>query len=190
MSEPHRFGQSDLVSDTADDHVTTRLGEVAVERASPGDAPAILQLRDALATWMVQHGISQWRPGEMPLAWIEVCIAQGWVFAASRDGNLVASVTLVWTDPLVWGNQSDPAGYIHMLMVDRAHAGLGLGRSLLDWAERRIARSGRHRARLDCVRANEPLRRYYENTGYAFVGYREFDERIPSTALYEKTLIA
>jgi GNAT superfamily N-acetyltransferase len=135
---------------------------------------------------MVERGIDQWRPGEMPLAWIEECAAQGWIFLARRDSELIGSVTLVWTDPLIWGDRNAPAGYIHMLMVDRAHAHLGLGRSLLAWAERRITRSGHDRARLDCVHTNVRLRAYYEHAGYVLVGQREFAGRIPGVALYEK----
>jgi protein-tyrosine phosphatase len=75
-----------------------------------------------------------------------------------------------------------------MLMVDRAYARLGLGRLLLGWAERRIARAGHLRARLDCVRTNAALRQYHENAGYVLIGYREFAGGIPSVALYEKVL--
>jgi ribosomal protein S18 acetylase RimI-like enzyme len=73
-------------------------------------------------------------------------------------------------------------------MVDRAYAHLGLGRSLIDCAERRITRAGRCHARLDCVRTNVDLRAYYENAGYTLVGYREFAGTIPSVGLYEKAL--
>lgn len=158
-------------------------------RVSPHDAVAILELRDALASWMVERGIDQWRPGDMPLSWIELCAAQGWVFAALRDANRVGSVTLVWADPLIWGDRNEPAGYIHMLMVDRAFAHLGLGGSLLNWAERRISRAGHRHARLDCVHTNVALREYYENAGYRLVGHRNFAGAIPSLALYEKALV-
>ena len=177
------------MSDVGDDRLTTQLGDVSVVAASRDDAVAILRLRDALANWMLERGIDQWRPGEMSLAWIEECAGQGWVFVARRDANLIASVTLVWSDPFIWGDLDGPGGYIHMLMVDRGHAHLGLGRSLLDWAESRIKRSGHHRARLDCVRTNVALRAYYEDAGYALVGYRDFDS-VPAVALYEKPLTA
>lgn len=171
-----------------DNRVTTEQGDVVVVHASPRDAIAILRLRDALASWMVEHGIDQWHPGDMPLSWIEVCVAQGWVFAARQDGTLVGSLTLVWVDPYIWGDRNEPAGYIHMLMVDRAYAHLGLGRSLLAWAERRISGAGHRQARLDCVRTNVALREYYENAGYLLAGYREFAGGIPSVALYKKAL--
>src|SRR2546422_385369 len=103
---------------------------------------------------MAERGIDQWQAGEMPLAWIEGCAERGSLFAVRHDGNLVASVTLAWSDPFIWGHQDEPTGYIHMLMVDRAYAGHRVGRLLLDWAEGHIACSGPHLARLDCVRTN------------------------------------
>jgi ribosomal protein S18 acetylase RimI-like enzyme len=146
---------------------------------------------------MLGRGIDQWRPGEIPLAWIERFAEQRSLFAMFGDGRLVASVILAWADPFVWGAQQEPAGYVHMLMVNRAYAGRGLGRVLLDWTESRIGESGRHRARLDCVRTNTSLRGYYENAGYQLVGFRCFDHEasealdglVPAdSALYEKVL--
>jgi GNAT superfamily N-acetyltransferase len=182
------IGQSACISDVAGDRVTTQLGEVVIAKAIPKDAADVLRLRDTLASWMVESGIDQWRPGEMPLAWIEVCAAQGWVFVARHNGNVVGSVTLVWTDPLIWVGRDEPAGYIHMLMVDRAYAHAGLGLALLGWAELQILRTGRRRARLDCVRDNAVLRAYYEHAGYMLVGYRNFAVGIPDVALYEQLL--
>ena len=66
-----------------------------------------------------------------------------------------------------------------MLMVDRAYAHFGLGRLLLDWADRGIARAGHRHAQLDCVRTNVALREYDENAGYVLVGYREFAGGFP-----------
>jgi GNAT superfamily N-acetyltransferase len=75
-------------------------------------------------------------------------------------------------------------------MVDRAFAGHGIGRALLAWAEDFIVDSGRRLARLDCVRSNRLLRRYYQRAGYALVGYKALPEVewAFEAALYEKPL--
>lgn len=99
--------------------VETSLGELRVTRARSEDARDVLRLRDELARWMVERGIDQWRPGELPSKWIETFVAEGWVYLLRFEKTLAASVTVVWEDPLVWGASQDPAGYIHMLMVDR-----------------------------------------------------------------------
>jgi GNAT superfamily N-acetyltransferase len=109
------------------------------------------------------------------------------VFVACRGGDLIGSVTVVWSDPFIWRERDAPAGYIHMLMVDRAYAHLGIGRALLDWAEQRIVATGHCSARLDCVRSNLGLRSYYEQAGYGLVGNRDFNG-LSSVALYEKSL--
>jgi ribosomal protein S18 acetylase RimI-like enzyme len=107
-----------------------------------------------------------------------------------RKSRLIGSVTITPEDTLIWGKQDELAGYIHMLMVDRTFAGHGVGRSVLGWCEATIEADSRTVARLDCVRSNERLRRYYEDAGYLLVGFRDFPEIewARETALYEKRL--
>jgi ribosomal protein S18 acetylase RimI-like enzyme len=172
------------------DTLESPLGDLSVVPATLDQAASVLRLRDDLARWMLEHDIEQWRPGELPLGWIQECISHGWVYVMCRGDKLVSSVTIVWDDPLMWGERPEPAGYIHMLLVDRHFAGHHIGRWLLDWAERFILSSGRDLARLDCVRGNEALRGYYEDAGYRLVGYRDFPdiEWAFEAALYEKPL--
>lgn len=66
--------------------------------------------------------------------------------------------------------QPPVAGYVHRLMVEREAAPAGAGRRILDHAEWRIARTGRERARLDCVSSNPRLVDYYQGAGYRVVG--------------------
>jgi GNAT superfamily N-acetyltransferase len=139
---------------------------------------------------MMERGIQQWRPGDLPLSWIETCASAGWIYVAHHEQRMVGSVTIVWHDPLMWGEVSEPAGYVHMLMVDRSFAGYGIGRSLLAWAECFIKDAGRCLARLDCVRTNPQLRDYYERVGYVLVGHKSLPEvgwALEAT-LYEKSL--
>jgi ribosomal protein S18 acetylase RimI-like enzyme len=168
------------------------LGDLGVVPAAGDQARSVSKLRDDLARWMLNHGIEQWRPRDLTLEGVQECVSQGWIFVAQRDEQLVGSVTIVWQDPLIWGERREPAGYIHMLMVDRRFAGHRVGRALLDWAERYILHSGRDLARLDCAKDNGVLRAYYEGAGYQLVGYKVFPEieSALETALYEKPLEA
>jgi protein-tyrosine phosphatase len=165
--------------------------------AESGDAPALLGLRDELAAWMVANGIPGWQPGEMPLSSVEGAIDRGEVFVLEDQGELVGSVSVMWSDPVIWGDRPDDAGYVHGLMVRRSRAGANLGRELLAWAELHIRRHGRPRARLDCVSTNKRLRRYYEDAGYTLVGFNDlrdvttgvlFSAAPLPAALYEKDL--
>jgi GNAT superfamily N-acetyltransferase len=168
--------------------LTTSIGECDVVVAMPGEGPVVLEVRDRLARYLLDHGVQQWNPGELPVDWIEDWIAIGSVYFVRRRSRLIGSVTITPDDRLIWGERTDVAGYIHMLMVDRAFAGRGIGRCVLDWSEARIAAVGCELARLDCVRSNARLRQYYEAAGYALVDYKEFPDTpwaLP-TALYEK----
>ena len=168
----------------------TRLGDFAVVQATNDQARSVLELRDDLATWMLDHDVEQWRPGELTLEWIQTCVSEGWIYVVPHDQRVIASVTIVWNDPSMWGDLSDPAGYIHMLMVNRDFAGHRIGRALLAWAEHFIRDAGRSLARLDCVRSNVVLRGYYERAGYTLVGETALPEVewALEAALYEKHL--
>ena len=171
--------------------LTTQLGDLTITRASIDQSRLVLALRDNLAQWMVERGIQQWRPGELPTTSVEEWIQSGNLYVVWAESTIVGSVTVIWDDALTWGQQPEPAGYIHQLMVTRAAAGHNVGHALLAWAEQMIARSGRNLARLDCVRGNRTLRDYYEHASYRLVGYKDFPniEWALETALYEKPLL-
>ena len=170
--------------------LTTAIGECEVATAAATDATDVLGLRDSLARYLLDRGVRQWKPGEVPAEWIEKRIATGSVYVLRRHSQLIGSVTITPDDSLTWGEHDDRAGHIHLLMIDQAFAGHGVGRSLLAWCEATIEADGRGLAHLDCVRSNERLRRYYEEVGYRLVGYKNFSA-VPwalETALYEKSL--
>lgn len=163
---------------------------MTVSTATSIDLEDVLGVRDNLAQWLIGRGVEQWQPGELPRGVVEDQIAQGFVHIVRCQAELVAAVTIIWADPLIWPDQSQPAGYIHRLMVDRRWAGRQVGLSLLTWAELHIRQSGRTLARLDCVRSNRRLRDYYEACGYHLVGFQDFPD-IPwanESSLYEKLL--
>jgi protein-tyrosine phosphatase len=173
-----------------DDTIAVPAGELRIAVATVEQAPALREIRNTLARWMRQRGIVQWRPGEMSLEWIEMCISWGAVYVVTREEQIVGSVTVVRDDPFIWGEQPADAGYMHMLMVAPQFRGHRIGQSILAWAEALIRDADRPLARLDCVESNTRLRSYYEAVGYRFVGHKTFPELGLSgeTALYEKSL--
>jgi ribosomal protein S18 acetylase RimI-like enzyme len=170
--------------------------------AQEADAVALLALRDAAARWQVGNGIVQWSPGEVGLDEVDTQIAAGeWLVLRGLDGgantvgisggnnaDVRAACRLLRSDPAVWGEQSDDAGYVHGLVIDRACAGAGLGRRLLDLVAERVRGSGRQFLRLDCVEGNPRLRSYYRELGFREVGRREFDNRWDPVVLFERGL--
>ena len=55
-----------------------------------GDAPEVLRLRDDLASRMLEHHIEQWKPGEIPLAWIKTLVEQRSVFVVRANERVIA----------------------------------------------------------------------------------------------------
>jgi GNAT superfamily N-acetyltransferase len=193
------------MEEAAADVAVAEVAAADVAAAEPADVEKLLALRDDAARWLLSRGINQWHPGELPQALIDDQVALGCVFVVRHAGELVATVTLTFEDAMVWGTAGETTGgngdrdgdgdedcgYVHRLIVDRRWAGHRVGSALLAWAENRTAESGRLKARLDCVRSNRHLRRYYETAGYRLVGYKDFPAIAwaPETALYEKALV-
>ncbi len=145
--------------------------EILFRPAEEKDAGTLVQLYDQAARWMRKHGIDQWKPGDKDAAHFRSKMREGEVWlAADADGRVCGAYELWWSDEEAWGVQPPVAGYVHRLMVAREVAPAGAGRRLLEHAERRTARTGRERARLDCVSTNPRLLAYYRGAGYRVVG--------------------
>jgi ribosomal protein S18 acetylase RimI-like enzyme len=139
--------------------------------AEDGDLATLVRLRDDAARWMLAQGITgQWQPGELDEDHFRRVMASGEVWLAEAGGRVAGAWELWWEDQDAWGPQPAVAGYVHRLMVDRAGARPGLGRSLLHAAERRVAEAGRACVRLDCLAGSARLNAYYLDAGYRVVG--------------------
>ncbi|RSS76782.1 GNAT family N-acetyltransferase [Streptomyces sp. WAC06614] len=166
---------------------------IEFRRAGDADAGLLEQLFDRTARWMLAGGIDQWKPGDRDAAHFRARMRDGEVWLAEdAEGRLCGAYELWWSDEEAWGVQPPVAGYVHRLMVARDVAPAGTGRLLLDHAERRIAGTGRERARLDCVSTNPRLLAYYQDAGYRVVGefpHKEAkDGRVYGVVLLEKRL--
>jgi ribosomal protein S18 acetylase RimI-like enzyme len=153
------------------------------------DADEVLGLREAAAHWLVGRGIRQWQPGEIDLPTIRAQIEAGEWFLLRRIDGVLAALRFLWSDPLFWGEQPEGAGYVHGLVIDRRHAGKGLGAGALRWAEERARTAGRAYLRLDHAADNPRLAEYYRGQGFIVRGRREFDAWGP-VFLVEKLLDA
>ena len=161
-------------------------GEFKVVEATDSDTDALFSLRDDAARWLLARGIEQWRLGETPYSWERG--GDYFVFVLWRGEDRVGTVTVLWDDPVIWGEQAIAAGYIHNLIVARPFGGQGLGLGLLQWAEDYVAESGRSLTRLDCGARNRSLRDLYESVGYRWVRDQQYPWLEPDLALtlYEK----
>ena len=126
-------------------------------------------LLDEATAWVGERGYEQW-PLPFPHDQIAAAIERGEVYVAELDGDVVATVTLLWDDPTYWGERPADAGYVHKLAVRRACAGQRIGNAIVAWADETAAAQGRRFLRLDCLRDNPGIRAYYENLGFEHRG--------------------
>jgi GNAT superfamily N-acetyltransferase len=166
---------------------------LALVRAQPAQVTIVIGLIDEAADWLRRcKNTDQW--------------SNPWPSRAGRDsrvrtGLLAGKTWICWDhgtpaatltadpdhDPYwVSGTESEPAVYVHRLVVARAYAGLRLGASLLDWA----GRTGRQRHGAQWIRVsawttNHGLHDYYRREGFALSGFHA-DDGYPSAARFQK----
>lgn len=164
---------------------------VTLARATVEDADTFVEIHEEVARWLWDQGIHQWRPGTYQKAWIIRHIERGELYLARRGSDALGTVLIQWADEYTWGERPPDAGYIHGLRVRRRAADQGLGRAMLQWAEREIVRAGRPFARLDCIADNPRLCAYYLDAGYARQADLEWaeDEDKGALARFEKRLL-
>ncbi|MFF0304801.1 GNAT family N-acetyltransferase [Streptomyces sp. NPDC004562] len=151
------------------------MDDLRFRRAGTTDLDTLVRLRDDAARWMLGRGITgQWQPGQLGEDHFRRVMDRGevWIAEAETGGRVAGAWELWWEDEDAWGPQPPVAGYVHRLMVDRAAAPPGTGRTLLRAAERRVAETGRAFVRLDCLAGNARLHAYYLDAGYGVVGHK------------------
>ena len=126
-------------------------------------------LLDEATVWVGERGYEQW-PLPFPHDEIAAAIERDEVFVAELDGEVVATVTLLWDDALYWPDALPDAAYVHKLAVSRACAGQKIGHAIVEWADQKAAAAGRDFLRLDCLRDNPGIRAYYERLGFEHRG--------------------
>lgn len=105
--------------------------EISLETATLDDVDAILRLRQHVATWLASRSIDLWQsplPPDRLVGWIE----NDDVLVQRDHGCIAGAVALLDRDAHMWGDDATPAAYVHLLMVDRSHAGQDLGRRILE----------------------------------------------------------
>ena len=165
----------------------TPAGQISIVQAQASELDIVVDILEEAASWLASRGIDQWRPGSFlgpRYASIADQVNRGEIYLAMLDGKPVGTLTLQWEDKKFWGDVPDDAGYVHRIAIRRACAGIGLGRQLLQWAERAAAAAGKDFLRLDCMAENQALCEYYERANFEYRG--EIQGKGWRGRLYEK----
>jgi predicted N-acetyltransferase YhbS len=158
---------------------------VKVRPAVREDVETVGELIDDATRWVGELGFEQW-PLPFPREELLAAIDRGEVHLAEVDGEAVATVTLLWDDPVYWGERPPDAAYVHKLAVRRDHAGRGIGAAVVEWANAEAHAAGRAFLRLDCLRQSRGIRDYYERLGFEYRGDLDDEARGLLLSLYER----
>jgi GNAT superfamily N-acetyltransferase len=144
------------------------------------DLDAVFRLLQDARDWQKARGGDAWR--EFDRSQIATDIAAGCVHLAKEQGTVRGAVTLVESDPLVWGPDGRNALYLHRLVSSRQAAGRGAGALLIRWARTVAVWRCKKWLRLETWNENRALRGYYENQGFHHVRDQWFapDSSLPA----------
>nr|MDT0657292.1 GNAT family N-acetyltransferase [Micromonospora sp. DSM 115978] len=143
-----------------------------VRAGGPDDVAAVLALLDGATRWLVARGrTGQW--GTEPHSTDPRRVAQarrwatgGGLHVAELDGVRVGALVVGEAMPYV-PPATEPELYVNLLVTDRAHAGSGIGATLLAHAELIARERGVGLLRVDCYAGDDrALVGYYERQGF------------------------
>lgn len=156
--------------------------EFIVLRATKKDENELAELMLEIAQWLQSLGSTQWAgilEGK-DIHQTDKAISRGEVFIfRSKENNEIAGSVIMqnnaseW-DISLWGESAikndDQAVFLHRLVVARSYAGKGVGRKIMEWAEKFIHSSDKAVIKLDCISSNAKLNQFYTSCGYQLVG--------------------
>ena len=158
-------------------------------QATPADLDTVMEIYAEGDEWLKTQGLlTGSRPSpEQVRVWVAAAIADGHVYLCqTEDGRSVGSFRLIWSDPEVWPNDEEEAGYVHGLIIRNEVRGQGVGAQMLAWAAELVHANERRFLRLDCDATNPRLCRYYEQQGFEPRGV--VPQRYHVAARYEKAV--
>jgi GNAT superfamily N-acetyltransferase len=160
-----------------------------IRAAGEGDITAIMNLLDEAALWLLERGLDQWQGRrERRRVFVVSDVGHRTVFLVEQAREVVATITVdELPDADFWHRDDEvqTALYLHRMAVSRAHAGIGLGAAMLDWAADQATRRGRDLLRLDAWVTNGDLHLYYKRQRFTHVRTAMVDGR-GSGALFER----
>jgi ribosomal protein S18 acetylase RimI-like enzyme len=87
------------------------------------------------------------------------------VLVAQRDGQVIG-YTYAGVEGRDYMSLRGPAGVLYDIVVDPAHRGQGIGRTLLDATLDELKRGGSSQVVLSTAERNEPAQRLFEHAGF------------------------
>ncbi|GLW95444.1 GNAT family N-acetyltransferase [Actinokineospora globicatena] len=161
-------------------------------RAIMDDMELITDWRWEVTKWIHEKGSDQWDDTGLTREEFQRRITRSiqagetWL-AFDDDGDPVGTIAVdLVPDAGLWTEEElDQCYIIHRMMVPRSHAGKGIGKSMVAFAEELARSDGRRLLVLDAWNTNTSLHGYYESLGFRYVRTVP-NHWTPSATLFER----
>ena len=153
-----------------------KFSDVTVRLAEVGDLDDLLVLLRTCVQEMQARGLDQWDDIYPDRATLARDIETRTLYLATRAGApVLGALTLNQRqDPeyadVAWQIAVEPIAVVHRLMVSPSAQRTGMGRFLMEFAEREAHRLGYRAIRLDTMDANQRALAFYRALGYRQAG--------------------
>ncbi|WP_088840570.1 GNAT family N-acetyltransferase [Listeria sp. ILCC797] len=159
-----------------------------IRQATSKDYQAVEKLMIDTATWLKKSGSTQWNDilDGTDVHQIRERIHQNEVFLLTQKeqtaGTMIVRKTPSAWDENLWEEQAtEPAFYVHRLMIARPYKGLQLSARMLQFAEELAASARIPFIRLDTLASNNALNQLYAET-FTFLnskdGYSLYQKKV------------
>jgi ribosomal protein S18 acetylase RimI-like enzyme len=164
-----------------------------ISRATQDDADDIVLLRDNATEWLRSKQTDQWQKpwpsAEGERERLLKSLVEGTTWIVRLGSQAVATLVIdEFSDPRLWtdAEQSEPALYIHRLIVHRDYSGIRIGAILVDMIAALAAHGGYRWLRVDVWTTNYGLQQYYRGLGFEHI--RTIESDYPSGALFQRAV--
>lgn len=177
-----------------------KMNDLKIRQGRTQDIDEISALYDTVTEYLESHtNYPGWKKGIYPARIHgEQGIKEGTLYAAWLDGKLAGSIILNQDqengyDSVTWKTEAKPdeVTVVHTLLVHPDYLKAGVGKALLEFAERKAGEEGKKTIRLDVYENNGPAIGLYERVGYEYAGTADLgykDIGLNGFKLYEKPL--
>lgn len=131
----------------------------------------VFALYEQRVHWMDRIGLKQWNVTDYlnayPISYYRDLQKQGNLYVLKSDQQIVGALALLNDDELWSDTETVSAYYIHHLVSDMRYP--GVGKQMLEQAEKIAAIEHKECLRLDCAVDNQALNAYYQRLGFVWV---------------------
>ena len=144
-----------------------------IEKAKEDDLEEYHKIIISRCKWFEDNKINQWKihsyPVRFDVSYFKKQMKENKLFVAKKDGVVVGGFLLKEKDYDYWSDCDNvKAYYIHHFVAKIGEN--GLGKIMIDFAQKEAKKNKKEYLRLDCVSDNKKLNNYYQKLNFENIG--------------------